>query len=291
MNPGYDNIIGFGVSTQSLNSIAGFSPFNSGTPNHMQRGGIGSSHTPYLNMAAYALIKDRVLAVFGVQPGENNYNFSDGMNWQTVLGYAFGNTDHNQLWYVFQLKAGNDAIPIVSSPSLNADRVVSYGDAITGVRQTRGTTSAAQVAYNPTDTGDFVRTLQEIHYGFIDKGPHSVSSAIGFALNRETYEDGAEIKHNAIGGRIRYMYDRTWGAEYAISKALKYEFTDVNGVVHPVSNFIANNATAIQLYYRPAMNFAIGLAAGINRNAGTRLDDNREFRKGWTWSITYDFMF
>lgn len=291
MNPGYDNIIGFGVSTQSLNSIAGFSPFNSGTPNHMQRGGIGSAHTPYLNIATYALIKDRVLAVFGVQPGENNYNFSDGMNWQTVLGYAFGNTDHNQLWYVFQLKAGNDAIPIVSSPSLNADRVVSYNDAITGVRQTRGTTTAAQVTYNPTDTGDFVRTLQEIHYGFIDKGPHSVSSAIGFSLNRETYEDGAEIKHNAIGGRVRYMYDRTWGAEYVITKALKYEFTDVNGVVHPVSNFIANNATAIQLYYRPAMNFAIGLAAGINRNAGTRLDDNREFRKGWTWSITYDFMF
>lgn len=292
INPGYDNIVGFGVSTQSLNSLAGFSPFNSGTPNHMQRGGIGSSHTPYLNMATYALIKDRALVVFGVQSGENNYNFSDGMNYQTVLGYAFGNSDHNQLWYVFQLKAGNDGVPIVSTPSLNADRVVSYGDAITGIRATRtNVPTATRTAYLPTETGDFVRTLQEIHYGFVDRGPHSLSSAFGFSLSRETYEDGAEVKQNAIGGRVRYMYDRTWGAEYTLSKSLKYDFTDQAGRVHEVSNPWSNNATAIQLYYRPAMNFAVGLSGGINRNTGTILDDTRTFKKGWSWSITYDFMF
>jgi hypothetical protein len=296
INPGYDNIVGFGVSTQSLNSIAGFSPFNSGTPNHMQRGGIGSAHTPYLNIATYALIKDRVLAAIGVQPGEDNYNFSDGMNWQTVLGYAFGNSDHNQLWYVFQLKAGNDAIPIVSNPSLNADRVVSYRDAITGVSATRTNMPAnaqgVRPSFQPAETGDFVRTLQEVHYGFIDKGPHSLSSAAGFSYSRETYDDGAEVNQTAIGGRVRYMYDRTWGVEYALSKSLNYDFTDVGGTVHPVSNPWSNNATAIQLYYRPAMNFAVGLSAGINRNAGTYLDNvDREFRKGWSWSITYDFMF
>jgi hypothetical protein len=291
LNPGYDNIVGFGVSTQSLNSIAGFSPFNSGTPNHMQRGGIGNAHTPYLNIATYALIKDRVLAVLGVQPGEDNYNFSDGMNWQTVLGYAFGNSDHNQLWYVFQLKAGNDAIPIVSNPSLSPTRVVTYNDAISGIRMTRSATPALQVAYNPTDTGDFVRTLQEVHYGFIDKGPHSLSSAVGFSLSRETYEDGGEVEQTALGGRVRYMYDRTWGVEYALSKSLKFDWTDPDGTVHPVSNPLSNNATAIQLYWRPAMNFAVGLSAGINRNSGTILDDNREFRRGWSWSITYDFMF
>jgi hypothetical protein len=289
MNPGYDNIVGIGVSTQALNAIAGFSPFSSGTPNHMQRGGLANAHTSYLNMFAYGLIKDRVLVAVGVQPGEDNFNFSNGMNYQTVLGYALGNTDHNQLWYVFQLKAGTDAIPIVTNPSINSDRLITYNDAIQGVRQTRSAVTTEQVAYVPEETGDFVRTLQEIHYGFVDKGPHSLSSAAGFSYNRETYEDGAEIKHSAIGGRVRYYYDRTYGVEYNFSKALTYEFTDVNGVEHSVSKPF--NGTSISLFYRPAMNFSVGLTAGINTSSGTRLDDNREFRKGWSWSILYDFMF
>ena len=291
-NPGYENIVGFAITTQSLNSLAGFSPFNSGTPNNMQRGGIGNAHTAYVNVAAYSLIKDRVLAVAGVQTGEDNYSYSDGMNFQTVLGYALGNTDHNQLWYVFQLKAGNDAIPIVSNPSMNTDRVVTYTDAITGITATRGndpTGKKITAAYDPTNTGDFVRTLQEIHYGFVDHGPHSLTSAIGFAYDRETYDDGAEIKRTGVGGRVRYYYDRTVGVEYSASKNLSYDFTDRAGLVHPVSN--PANFTSITLYYRPAMNFSVSLGAGINRTTGTRLDDTRTFRKGWSWNIGYDFMF
>jgi hypothetical protein len=292
VNPGYDNIVGFSISTQSLNSLAGFSPFNSGTPNNMQRGGIGNAHTAYVNLAAYTLIKDRVLAVAGVQTGEDNYSFSDGMNFQTVLGYALGNTDHNQLWLVTQLKAGNDAIPIVSTPSLSSDRQVTYRDAITGVTATRGNNPAGQritAAYDPTNSGDFVRTLHELHYGFVDHGPHSLSSAFGFAFDRETYDDGAEIKRTGIGGRFRYYYDRTWGVEYSANKNLNYQFTDRAGTVHDVSN--PANFSSVTFYYRPAMNFSISLGAGINRTTGTRLDDNRSFRSGWSWNIGYDFMF
>ena len=39
------------------------------------------------------------------------------------------------------------------------------------------------------------------------------------------------------------------------------------------------------------MNFSVSLGAGINMTSGTRLDDNRTFRKGWSWNIGYDFMF
>jgi hypothetical protein len=286
INPGYDNIVGIGVSTQSLNSLAGFSPFNSGTPNHMQRGGLNNAHTAYVNLAAYAMIKDRVLVVLGAQPGEDNLNFSDGMNYQAVVGYAFGNTDHNQLWYVGQIKAGNDAIPIVSSPSINENGLITY-NSITGITGTRR--AGEQTAYVPTEQGDFVRTLQEIHYGFIDKGPHSVSAAAGFSYNRETYEDGAEVKHAGVGARARYFYDRTWGVEYGINKSVKYDFVDQAGVEHNVSNPL--NFGSITFFYRPAMNFSLSLGLALNTASGTRLDDDRTFRKGWSWNIGYDFMF
>jgi len=286
INPGYDNIVGFGVTTQSLNSLAGFSPFNSGTPNHMQRGGLNNAHTAYVNLAAYAMIKDRVLVVLGAQPGEDNLNFSDGMNYQAVLGYAIGNTDHNQLWYVAQIKAGNDAIPIVSSPSINSDGQISYST-ISGITATRA--AGQQTAYLPTNQGDFVRTLQEIHYGFIDKGPHSLSAAAGFSYNRETYDDGAEVKHAGVGARGRYFYDRTWGVEYGINKSVKYDFIDQAGGEHTISNPL--NATSVTFFYRPAMNFSLSLGLAINRASGTRLDDDRTFKSGWSWNIGYDFMF
>jgi hypothetical protein len=292
LNPGYDNIVGFSVSTQNIASLAGFSPFNSGTPNNLQRGGIGNAHTTYVNVSAYTFLKDRVLAVAGVQTGEDNYSYSDGMNWNAMLAYALGNTDHNQLWYNFQIKAGNDAIPIVSTPSLNSDRAVSYRESITGVTATRGkdaTGKTITAAYDPTNTGDFVRTLQEIHYGFVDHGPHSLTTAFGFAYDRETYDDGAEIKRTGIGGRARYYYNRTVGFEYGASKNLTYQFTDRAGTVHDVSN--PASFSSITLYYRPAMNFSVSLGAGINMSTGTRLDDNRTFRKGWSWNIGYDFMF
>ena len=291
-NPGYENIVGFAVTTQSLNSLAGFSPFNSGTPNNMQRGGIGNAHTAYVNVAAYGFVKDRFLAVAGVQTGEDNYSYSDGMNYQLIGAYAFGNTDHKQLWYVAQLKAGNDAVPIVSTPSMNTDRVVTYRDAITGITATRGkdaTGKTITAAYDPTNTGDFVRTLQEVHYGFVDHGPHSLTTAVGFAYDKETYDDGAEIKRTGVGARARYYYDRTWGVEYSISKNLSYDFTDRSGKVHPVSN--PTNFSSITGYYRPAMNFSLSLGLGINRTTGTILDDSRTFRKGWSWNIGYDFMF
>jgi len=73
-NPGYDNIVGFAVTTQDLPSLAGFSPFSSGAAaGQLQRGGIGNAHTAYVNLAAYTFIKDRLLLVGGVQTGEDNY--------------------------------------------------------------------------------------------------------------------------------------------------------------------------------------------------------------------------
>jgi hypothetical protein len=293
MNPGFDNIVGLAVTTQQLSDLAGFGPFSSGTPNNMQRGGFGTAGAAYVNLAAYAFIKDRVLLVGGVQPGESNYNFSDGMNFQTVVGYALGNTDQNQLWVMATVKAGNDAIPVVTNWAINSDRANVYSEAIRGVNATRGNGADGKPlgAYLPINTGDFVRTLAEVHYGFIDKGPHSVSSAAGLSHTKETYDDGAEIKQMAVGGRLRYYYDRTYGFEYGLSKFLKNDFTDRRGVLHEASTDMSPIA-AINLFYRPAMNFSINVGFGQNTTLPAALDDeNRQVRNGWQWQIGYDFFF
>lgn len=291
MNPGFDNIVGLAVTTQQLGDLAGFGPFNSGTPNNMQRGGFSTAHAAYVNLAAYAFIKDRLMIVGGVQPGESNYNFSDGMNFQTVVGYALGNTDQNQLWIMGNVKAGNDGIPVVTNWSMNSDRQTVWTEAIGGVNATRGngTDGKPLGAYTPANTGDFVRAMSEIHYGFIDKGPHSVSSAFGVSYTKETYDDGAEIKQTAVGGRMRYYFDRTYGVEYQANKVLSNDFTDRRGVLHPASTNLTYGT--INFYYRPAMNFSINVGAGLSTTLGAKLDDARTVRNGWSWQIGYDFFF
>jgi hypothetical protein len=291
MNPGFDNIVGLAVTTQQLADLAGFGPFSSGTPNNMQRGGFSSAGAAYVNLAAYAMIKDRILLVGGVQPGESNYNFSDGMNFQTVVGYALGNTDQNQLWIMGNVKAGNDAVPVVTNFALNSDRGVVWSESIRGVNATRGNDNAGRPlgAYTPANTGDFVRSMAELHYGFIDKGPHSLTTAFGVSYTKETYDDGAEIKQSAVGGRVRYYYDRTYGVEYQASKQLGNEFTDRRGTVHEATKNL--NATSINFFFRPAMNFSLNLGLGLNKTLGVMLNDNRTVRSGWSWSIGYDFFF
>jgi hypothetical protein len=292
MNPGFDNIVGLAITTQQLSDLAGFGPFSSGTPNNMQRGGFGTAGAAYVNLAAYAFIKDRLLLVGGVQPGESNYNFSDGMNFQTVLGYALGNTDQNQLWVMATVKAGNDAIPVVTNWAINSDRASVWSDAIAGVSATRGngTTGTPLGAYLPANTGDFVRSNAELTYGFIDKGPHSFTGAVGLSYTKETYDDGAEIKQSGTGIRVRYYYDRTYGVEWGTSKMLVNEFTDRRGVVHDTEKLLSS-PLSVNLFYRPAMNFSLNLGFGINNTLGTRLDANRSIRNGWQWQLGYDFFF
>jgi hypothetical protein len=290
-NPGYDNIVGFAVTTQEIECIAGFCPFQSNpSGNALNRSNISSAHTSYVNLAAYTFIKDRLLLFAGVQPGEDNYNFSDGMNYFANVAYAFGNTDHKQMWYTAFVKAGNDGVPIVTSQNLTSDRGITYGEAITGVNALhKDAAGKALGAYLPSNTGDFVRTKQEVAYGFIDKGPHSLTTAAGFVWNRETYDDGAEIKQTGYGARVRYFYDRTYGLEYGLSSFLKNEFRDAHNIVHPVSK--SPNWGTITGFYRPAMNFSFSLQVGLNQTLTPMLDDKRAIRNGWSWAIGYDFFF
>jgi hypothetical protein len=292
-NPGVDNIVGIATTSQTFTYLAGFGPANSGAAGGgaLQRGGVGQAHTPYGNIAAYAMLKDRFLMIAGVQGGEDNYSL-EGINYLALVGLAINNSDYNQIWWHADVKAGNDAIPIVTNTGLSADRnSFTYTDAISGVSTTRGA-APANVAYRATDIGDFIRSKTEIEFSFVDRGQHSLWSSCGVAMNRETYDDGAEIKQTGVGCNVRYLYNRTVGFNYGVSRFLKQEFTDRNGLVHPISQAKWSPISGT-FHYKAAQNFRVSLGFGLAQSAGgNRLDDTRVYNSdGWNWSVGLDFLF
>jgi hypothetical protein len=300
MNPGYDNIIGVAYTTQGMNCVAGFCPYNPGGGTaSLTGGGIGNGHTPYVNVMLYAMIKDRILAVLATQPGEDNLNFS-GHNYGGLLAYAIGNSDYNQLWVKYEFRTGNDKIPAITGVGLDASRNITYS---TNSMYTnlRGSTAATRVTYMPADMGDFFQQGLQVLYGFVDRGPHSFSSGCGYSMGlNERYAEGSEYKGaQSVGCGFRYYYDRTWGFEYSLSKTIKTaEFTDKNGVMHKLREG-AFNPFGGTFFYRPAMNFSVSL--GLNAlqkgaqggfTAPDVADNNFNYKRdGWSWNIQFDYMF
>jgi hypothetical protein len=295
-NPGYDNIVGFATTTQNHQYLAGFGPSTSGAAGYnLYNGGAGrGAHTPYGNIAAYALIKDRFVVIAGVQSGEDNFSFQ-GSNFMGTLALALKNSDYNSLWLHFSMKAGNDAVPLVTGIALTPD--VSgyvYSDGITGVSATRGNTASTRVAYQAADMGDFFHSVYEVEYSFVDRGPHSFWSSTGLAYNKDTYADGAGYKSLGWGFNIHYMYDRTWGLVYSKNAYINREFTDKNGLVHEVTD-LPVNPFAATFQYRPAQNFTVNLGWAFNNTGGAnRIADinPRVYNKdGWNWSLGFNFLF
>jgi len=301
VNPGYDNILGVAYTTQAMNCLAGFCPYApGGGAASLGGGGIGNAHTPYVNMFAYALIKDRIVTVLGTQPGEDNTNFS-GHNYGGLLAYAIGNSDYNQLWVKYEFRTGNDKIPSVTGVNLDwSTRNITYTTNAM-YKNLRGSTNATRVDYRPADLGDFFQQAFQVLYGFVDRGPHSLSSGCAYNMGiRETYAEGSEYKGaQTVGCGFRYYYDRTYGFEYAYTHTLKAsQFTDKNGVLH-TSRKGAVNPFNPTFFYRPAMNFSLSLGVTVLQKgaqggftapdvANDGLTYNRD---GWNWNLGFDWMF
>ena len=298
-----NSILGVNLSTQSINQTLGFGPFPTGLTSHSQRGGFAQAHPPYANLSVYGFFNDRLAVTVGLQPGEDNLEYSctdrnkngqrdDGncLNYQGMIGYALQNSDENELWIAAWAKVGNDAVPIVSSTSLSADRSRwTFSDAINGVSATRTNLPAAsRVAYTNEDIGDFFRSYYELWWGTIDRGPHSAQVTLRYNINNEEYADKSKVVDNAIGLGARYIYDRTWGLNLAIEKDTKYEFTDFSGKVHDVPRSILLSSA---WSYRPAMNFSVNL--NVSNTRATRLvpAGQQRYNNGWSWNLGLDYLF
>jgi hypothetical protein len=295
------NTFGLSFSNQSLREVSGFGPWPTIVSN-LSRGGFGGwSHPNRGNMFAYGFWGDRLLTVLGASPGDDNLDW-DRRNFQAQVAYALRNSDENELWVNVMTQFGNDAIPVVSNTSPNAQRTWTYTDVVTGIRQTRGTTAAQQTAYLSADIGDFVRIEPELRYSFIDRGPHSMEAAARFVIARETYDDNSEAKQNNLGAAVRYMFDRTWGGDILVSRNLDFTLTDPTGQQHDIKT---GTSWTGYLKYQPAMNFILNLqvgnqvrgvldspnAAACPATPGASSCNGANITSGWSWSLGADLLF
>ena len=283
------NTLGMSFTNQSIREVSGFGPWPTITSN-LTRGGVnGWSHPNRGNFFAYGYWGDRLLTVLGASPGEDNLDWRR-RNFQAQAAYAIHNADEQELWLNVMTQFGNDAIPILTNTTPTAARTWAYSDIVTGIAKTRSTVLADQKAYQASDLGDFSRIESEVRYGFIDRGPHSVETALRYVIAREQYSDNSEASQNNVGGAIRYMFDRTYGFDVLASQNLDFTLTNPAGNTYDIDTGMS---IAGYLKYQPAMNFILMLQVG-NSTRGTLNGPgltSTDVAKGWNWSLGADFLF
>jgi hypothetical protein len=284
------NIVGMSVHTEPLPTTFAFQ-FNSGAPTHVRRGGTAQSHTPNMGINAYGFWGDRLLTVIGIEAGEENNDWQAEnpvtgdmerkMNFQTLVSYALMNQDAGDMWLWGFAKVGNDAIPMTTNAAVNrSTRAFSYSANIRGLTALIPTGTP----YLAIHTGDTFRSQFNWEYGFIDRGKWSARTAVGFSHSKDNYTDGASIEENGIGWTTRWNYDRTWEWQLALTKRVKWAYTDVAGVSHAVPNDWSINA---RMHRRLAMNFVLSLVVANSQTFAIE----QNWRNGYSWELSFDYYF
>lgn len=280
-----DLTLGFGINNQSPSEIGGFGPWPIYLTDYTGGGSfIGWAHPNRANLFVYGLIADQVFASVLASPGEDDFDWGNGAMGAGQLAWAPLHTDNNELWFSVILESGDDGIPMTSNFLPTQEKTWRYVDAVDGISELRSGAAQGQ-AYVSDDIGDFTHTKMVARYGFMYKEPHSLETELRLATGRETYSDNAEMKHDAIGMAVRYLYEFTWGVDFTANKSLTYEFTDPTGTVHEIGDDVMWN---IGLNYRPAMNFILNFSFGPSQNLAL---DQDEPPNGWSWSLSTDFVF
>ena len=283
------NIVGASVHTEPMPTTFAFQ-FNSGAPTHVWRGGTAQAHTPRMALNVYGFWKDRLLTVLGAETGEDNTDWQGvnpvsgnnerRMNFTALAAYAFKNRDDGELWVNGFVKVGNDVVPMITNVAVDrSSRAFNYSTNIRGIQNVHHTGP-----YLADETGDTFRSQFNVEYGFIDRGKWSMRTAAGISFNKESYTDGAEIRENGIGWTTRWNWDRTWEWQLALTKRVKWEYTDPAGVVHDIPNDLSINA---RFHRRLQMNLVAFLVAS---NAQTFQID-QAWNNGYSWEIGLDYYF
>ncbi len=277
------NIFGVGGS---LLPAAGVHSFFGMTPsvapnNQLHTPGVEGSGSPYAFYGAYAFLADRVGLKVGLEPGEDNLDYRR-FNYRFEGGvFPLGNTDAGWLLLTFMLKAGNDMLPILTTlnPLNDGVRTLVPVDAVKGVSATR----ASGQPYVSASTGDAMRSLWTVGYGFVDHGPHSFIGTASFTLENENYTDGGHDRFRAWGTNLRYYYNRTYGIDLYLYKSASWKYTEPSGVVHSIPQDIGLD---MRLVYRLAMNFALYL--NLSNTQAQVLDQN--WRNGFAWALNTQYL-
>jgi len=253
---------------------------NDPTPTHMfNNPGISGSGAPYVYYSVYGFFRDRLGVEIGLEPGEDNLDWKR-FNYRVESGYFLKNTDAN-FWRVSaEFKMGNDMVPILSTLRASNDgvRTLVPADAVIGVSATRGGAPLSSL-----NMGDGKRWLFGIAGGFIDHGPHSFDISVSQSVESERYNDNSSSDLKAIGGEVRYYYNRTWGIQAQVSKYEDWKYTDAAGTAYNIPSNVAWNVTATR---RIAMNYAFYLNYGVQAPPALSV----LYRNGKSWGLYMQYL-
>lgn len=284
-----NNVFGLAFNNQGIAEVSGFGPWSPGG-SQLNRGGLGGwSHPNRGNLLAYAWLNDKILISGGASPGDNNLNWRK-LSYLGQVAYAPFNTDAKEAWVNVMFKTGNDAIPLATTTAVAPNaRTWSYNAGVCGPTFTPGGTCATGGvptyvnAAGVPQIADYTRLTAEVRYGFIDRGPHSVEFGGAFNVNTDNYLGGDKLKQNSVFGRVRYVHNRTYGADVTIGKSLTYEHM-VAGTTTDIPNKVSYNT---YWTFQPAMNMIIALQYGNTQTH--RL--GAPALTGWNWGVNVDFLF
>ncbi|OLC73658.1 MAG: hypothetical protein AUH78_13145 [Gemmatimonadetes bacterium 13_1_40CM_4_69_8] len=275
--------LGLAFSNQGIAEVSGFGPWAPGG-SQLNRGGLnGWNHPNKGQFFAYGWFKDRVFVSVGASPGQDNLDWAR-MNYLGQAAYWIFNSDAREMSVNVEWKAGNDDIPLLTNTNISTAANTAphwvYTDGVTGVSATR----TAAASYVSKDLGDFNRVSGELRYGFIDRGPHSIETGLGYNVNSETYADNGKTKLSSFFGRVRYVYDRTYGLDLQVGKNTTYNFTDRTGLKHDIP---AHTAYTAYFVFQPQMNIITSLQ--YSNTTTLRLDQAPLMGKSWSLGIDYLF--
>jgi hypothetical protein len=242
--------------------------------------GVVGSSAPFVYWALYGFFLDRFGIEMGIEPGEDNLDYRK-FNYHADAGYFLSNTDAGWWRIGVQFKAGDDMVPGVSTLNASNDgvRTLVPADAVKGISGTR----ASGTPLSSLNLGDANRSLFSVAGGFLDHGPNSLAVSISQSVENEHYTDASSSRLRAIGGELRYYYNRTYSVTLDWNNYEKWDFTDQNGVLH---NIPSDPIWSFQLTWRLAMNFAWFVTYG---NTQTYVLDQK-WQDGKTWGLFMQYL-
>lgn len=303
MLSGGDSFIAMAYGNEYPDAINEFVfPVNQIRPWGYGQGGLGTEYS----IASYSFLgfwNNSILTQYSIISGDSDSSFSNGHNNYIALGYdgipGTGDKyrrESNDIWFVFDSAWGNNIGSQVnrSNTSFVCSAACPAGISSTNFGFSNGLGyqwsslgDLASVNTTGTETVDTSHAWRlAVHQAVADMGNHSWYQSVALAQNRQDYVSGASSNQERIGYTIRYFYNRTYGVEFYVNKALHYDYTTNTGVEYAAYAPVNWGLTGIWV---PAMNLNLTLSYSPSK---TPVLNGADYRSGgYSWSLILDYGF
>ena len=295
VNPDSDNVFGFALTNQGIGDLFGFGPWPAvGLASEtMNRGLInGNLHPNFATLYAYGWLEDRWAWALGKNTGDTNMGW-DESNEAGMLGYAFLNTNANELWANVYFRAGDDAMPLVTQITTLPDRHdFFFSEAGAGIGATRpapcpspATFIVSGCPYLAEDVEDHTSVDVDLRWSRQDIGSWSFEIVGRLGFNDEDYIDGAQTESHTWGIATQFGWRHTYYIKPYVNGRSDFEFIDRLGVHYDIDT---SPSYGIWFAFKPTENFLLSLEYHNLQSwslTGEAQDD------GARYSITADISF